>query len=287
MNEQWGRYRGDLSAVAASAARLAESAMASANTAVEAASRKLDAARDRQARKRDPKARHLKALRGAKNTVLGWSAGTSTAAATSAVGFAAAAPVVGGTAAGATVLLAVPLGYAATKLRRLRRRPMPPRGYARRDLPPGDSALYRPIRMLAGAEQQFLALTAVLSSSEVLPPDAITELDDEADAAAATIVAYAARLRDLEAAVRSTGGPSHAQLESALTDGVRRVEQGVDAYIDMVESAGMTVAAAQGGLGVLAGFDGAAMATAQLQDNADRLRAWALGISALPPTPTR
>lgn len=283
MNDQWGRYRTDFSAVTASAARLAENAMATAGSAVEAANRKLEGARDAQARRRDPKAKHRRALRAAKNTMTGWGATASTAAATTVVGFAAVGPVVGGAAAGVTTVMVVPLAYACAKFRRLKHAPTPPRGYARRELPATGSALYKPMRIMANAEQQFLALTAVLASSGALPSAAITDLDDEADAAASAITEYAAQLAGVERAAGTGDGPARGHLARYLSDGLAQVEQGVQAYADMVESAGITVAAAQGSMGALGGFDGAA--TARLRENTDRLRAWGMGIAELPRTP--
>ena len=284
MNTQRGRYRTDFSAVAASAARVATSAIGATSTAMEAAARAVDEARDKAARRRDPKATHLRSVRSAKHTVTGWAATTSASAAVSVGGFAVAAPVVGGAATAVTAVLVVPAVYAAGKLRRLRRAPVPPRAYARRTLPAASSALRDPVRRLAEAEQEFLGLVSVLYRSGALPPEALSELDDDAETSADAIVAYADQLTDLERVVAG-GGAAGVSLRWTFDDGVRSLEEGVAAYLDMVASAATTVAAARQSLGSPARFDELSLATPRLQETADRLRAWAYGISQLPPAP--
>ncbi len=284
MTDQRGRHHTDFSAVAASAGRIAASAITAASTAMEAAARAADEARDKAARRRDPKASHLRALGSARRSVNGWAATTSTSAVVAVGGFAAAAPVVGGAATAVTALVAVPAGYAVHKLRRLRRTPAPPRGYARRAVPPRSSALHAPVRTLAESEQEFLALIAVLARSGALPPETLSELDDDAEASADAILAYADQLADLERVVAGTGG-SAAYLRPTLDEGIESLDEGVTAYQEMVRSAATTVAAARTAAGSPARFDGLAVATPRLQETAERLRAWAYGIAALPPVP--
>ncbi|WP_148281511.1 hypothetical protein [Tsukamurella sp. 1534] len=284
MSTQRGRYRTDFSAVAASAARMAGSAIEAATSAMDAAARAADEARDKAARRKDPKATHLRSIRNAKNSVSGWAATTSSAAVVSVGGFAAAAPVVGGTATAVTAIVAVPTAYAVGKFRRLRRAPVPPRGYARRAVPAPSSALHRPVRRLADAEQEFLGLMAVLSRSGALPPDALSDLDADAEASADAIVDYAEQLVDLERVVARGGGAGD-YLRDTLDDGIAGLDQGVAAYLDMVRSAATTVAAARRSLGSPARFDDLSLATPRLQETAERLRAWAYGIAALPPVP--
>ncbi|WP_139057817.1 phage shock envelope stress response protein PspM [Tsukamurella pseudospumae] len=285
MTDQRGRYRTDFSAVAASAGRMAASAITAASAAMETAARAADEARDRAARRKDPKAAHQRSITKARHTVNGWAATTSTSAVVAVGGFATAAPVVGGTATAVTAVIAVPAAYAVRKLRRLRRTPAPPRTYARRTLPAGSSALYKPVRALAESEQEFLALMAVLSRSGALPPDALSELDDDAEASADAIASYAEQLADLERVVAGGGG-SAAYLRETFDEGRASLDEGVDAYREMVRSAATTVAAARRSLGSPARFDELSMATPRLQETAERLRAWAYGIAALPPVPS-
>ncbi|MFC7753222.1 phage shock envelope stress response protein PspM [Tsukamurella soli] len=185
-------------------------------------------------------------------------------------------------------MLAVPTVVAARRLRRLKAAPVPPRGYARRDLPRTSSAAYGPARRLADAEQEFLALMSVLARTRALPAEAIRDLDDAADSSADAVVRYAVQLQHLEAAARAgVRGPSGPVLGASLDAGLRRLAEGVDAYLDMVRSAAATVAAAHGAAlgrpGV--GADAIDAAVPQLRDTADRLQAWAYGIAALPPVP--
>lgn len=284
MTDQRGRHRTDFSAMAASAGRMATSAIGAASAALDAAARAADEARDKAARRKDPKASHLRSIRSAKHTVNGWAATTSTSAVVAVGGFAVAAPVVGGTATAVTAVIAVPAAYAIRKLRRLRRAPVPPRNYARRTIPAASSALHGPVRALSDAEQEFLALMSVLSRSGALPLDSLSELDDDAEASADAIVSYAEQLADLERVVAGGGG-SAKYLRGTFADGLASLDEGVAAYREMVRSAATTVAAARGALGSPARFDELSMATPRLQDAADRLRAWAYGIAALPPVP--
>lgn len=284
MTDQRGRYRSDFSAVAASAGRMASSAITAASAAMEAAARAADEARDKAARRKDPKAAHVRSVRRAKNTVNGWAATTSTSAVVAVGGFATVGPVVGGTATAVTAVIAVPAAYAVRKFRRLRRAPAPPRTYARRTLPSASSALHGPVRGLADAEQEFLALMAVLSRSGALPPESLSELDDDAEASADAIVAYAEQLADLERVVAGGGGSAD-YLRDTFDDGLRSLDEGVAAYREMVRSAATTVAAARRSLGSPARYDDLSLATPRLQDAAERLRAWAYGIAALPPVP--
>lgn len=284
MTDQRGRYRTDFSAVAASAGRMAASAITAASTAMETAARAADEARDKAARRRDPKVAHQRSITQARYAVNSWAATTSTSAVVAVGGFAAAAPVVGGTATAVTALVAVPAGYAVRKLRRLRRTPPPPRTYARRTVPGRSSALHDPVRALADAEQEFLALMSVLTRSGALPPDALSELDDDAEASADAIVSYAEQLGDLERVVAG-GGSSAAYLRETFEEGLSSLDEGVEAYREMVRSAATTVAAARRSLGSPARFDELSTATPRLRETAERLRAWAYGIAALPPVP--
>lgn len=284
MTDQRGRYRTDFSAVAASAGRMASSAITAASQAMEHAARAADEARDRQARRKDPKAVHLRSVKRAKNAVNGWAATTSTSAVVAVGGFAAAAPVVGGTATAVTAVIAVPAAYAVRAFRRLKRTPAPPRNYARRTVPAATSALHGPVRSLADAEQEFLALVSVLYRSGALPPESLSELDDDAESSADAIVAYAEQLADLERVVAGGGG-SASYLRGTFDDGLRSLDEGVQAYREMVRSAATTVAAARQSLGSPARLDELSYATPRLQDAAERLRAWAYGIAALPPVP--
>ncbi|MDP0397735.1 phage shock envelope stress response protein PspM [Tsukamurella strandjordii] len=284
MSSQGGRYRTDFSAVAASAARMATSAIGASATAMEAAARAVDEARDKAARRRDPKIAHQRAIRNARHTVNGWAATTSASAVVSVGGFAAAAPVVGGTATAITAVVVVPAAYAVRKLRRLRKTPVPPRTYARRTIPAASSALHDPVRRLADAEQEFLALVSVLYRSGALPPDALSELDDDAEASADAIISYSEQLVDMERAI-SGGGESAIMLRAVLDDGLRSLDEGILTYQDMVRSAASTVAAARQSLGSPSRFDDLSRATPRLQETAERLRAWAYGIEALPPVP--
>ncbi|MGX9296829.1 phage shock envelope stress response protein PspM [Tsukamurella paurometabola] len=284
MTDQRGRYRTDFSAVAASAGRMAASAITAASTAMETAARAADEARDKAARRRDPKVAHQRSITQARYAVNSWAATTSTSAVVAVGGFAAAAPVVGGTATAVTALVAVPAGYAVRKLRRLRRTPPPPRTYARRTVPGRSSALHDSVRALADAEQEFLALMSVLTRSGALPPDALSELDDDAEASADAIVSYAEQLGDLERVVAG-GGSSAAYLRETFEEGLSSLDEGVEAYREMVRSAATTVAAARRSLGSPARFDELSTATPRLRETAERLRAWAYGIAALPPVP--
>lgn len=284
MHGEWGRHRETMSAVAASAAQVAGRAMESAASAVEAANRKLDDARDKQARRRDPKAVHLRSLEGARRNTVGWVSSAGTTAAVSAAGFVAAAPEVGLGFTGVTAVLVVPAVVAGRRLRELRRKPVPPRGYARRQLPRPTSATYGRIKRLVDAEQEFLALVAVLARAHALPPAVVTELDDDADESAAAIVGYAQQLQDLEAV---TGRSRDPVLRRCVDDGLSRLDEGVAAYQDMVRSAAATVAAAHGSAIARpgAGYDELGRATPRLRDSAERLQAWAEGIAALPAVP--
>ncbi len=121
---------------------------------------------------------------------------------------------------------------------------------------------------------------AVLARSRALPPDVVSELDDGADSSAEAIVAYAVQLQGLESVARGTDSA----LRGALDAGLRRLDEGVVAYLDMVRSAAGTVAAAHDtALG--AAPDALSRSTPLLRDNAERLQAWAYGISVLPRVP--
>ncbi|GAB3126150.1 hypothetical protein GCM10027289_01510 [Tsukamurella serpentis] len=286
MTDQRGRPRTDFTAVAASAGRMATSAINAASTAMEAAARAADEARDKQARRKDPKAVHLRTVRRARGAVNGWAATTSTSAVVAVGGFAAAAPVMGGAATAVTAVFAVPAAYAVRRFRRLRRAPVPPRSYARRTLPAPSSALHAPVRALAEAEQEFLALVSVLHRSGALPPDSLSELDADAESSADAIVEYAEQLADLERVV-SSGSGSAGYLQGTFDEGLRSLDEGLATYREMVASAATTVAAARQSLGSPSRFDELSMATPRLQDAAERLRSWAYGIAALPPVPDR
>ncbi|MGV7637184.1 hypothetical protein PJI23_32710, partial [Mycobacterium kansasii] len=81
------------------------------------------------------------------------------------------------------------------------------------------SALHDPVRALADAEQEFLALMSVLTRSGALPADALSELDDDAETSADAIVSYAEQLADLERVVAGGGG-SAAYLRETFEDGL-------------------------------------------------------------------
>ncbi|ADG78397.1 Uncharacterised protein [Tsukamurella paurometabola] len=263
---------------------MATSAIGASATAMEAAARAVDEARDKAARRRDPKAAHQRSVRTARHTVNTWAATTSASAAVSVGGFAAAAPLVGGTATAITAVIAVPAAYAYRKLRRLKKAPVPPRSYARRTIPASSSAVHDPVRRLADAEQEFLALVSVLYRSRALPPDALSELDDDAETSADAIVSYGEQLVDLERAIAG-GSESAIMLRTVLDDGLRSLDEGIVTYQEMVRSAASTVAAARQSLGSPSRFDDLSRATPRLQETAERLRAWAYGIAALPPVP--
>ena len=83
---------------------------------------------------------------------------------------------------------------------------------------------------------------SVLTRSGALPADALSELDDDAETSADAIVSYAEQLADLERVVAGGGG-SAAYLRETFEDGLDSLDEGVEAYRDMVRSAATTVAA--------------------------------------------